>query len=287
MPSRYVIPPADFDAVVDAATARFVAPPGVRDPLRPRGREVHELFWSSEFDLRRALEKDPTLANDLARERWERLATHGIIPAAWIDDPMRVFHGERRTRLDDGAVRYAPQQPFAHPALPADVLVFGSDVQAVILVEALAHEARQRRGLPPSQRPVRWFVDGTQPEPLPVFERERALDALYRSGRSGRSAMLVHRATSLLDRLEPGLRRDVGTTRPWTLRALMLALYESLWNLAATRGLVPRATTSPEGDVRAVGFEGPNPFTPLVDLYRAGYACGSLVRDLELHAMPW
>jgi len=66
-----------------------------------------------------------------AREAWEALATRGIIPAAWVDDPAREY------AVGGGAT-------CAHPPTTGACVLLASDVPGVLRAEALADEALAR-----------------------------------------------------------------------------------------------------------------------------------------------
>lgn len=77
-----------------------------------------------------------------ARAAWEALATAGVIPLEWVDDPARAFVDV--ARLADGRPRVplVAAWPFvrSHPPTVAAAVALASDPRAVATAEAIARE---------------------------------------------------------------------------------------------------------------------------------------------------
>lgn len=109
-----------------------------------------------------------------ARSCWEALASHGVIPMAWVDDDARGF--ALRTR--DGESRRAP-----FPPLPQAALSLAADPEGVLAAEAIAREIAARFGMP-RERVCWFFQPGNRaahnvyrlPEPHPEGVREQLVE---------------------------------------------------------------------------------------------------------------
>ncbi|WP_394828110.1 hypothetical protein [Pendulispora albinea] len=82
---------------------------------------------------------------------WAALASHGVIPASWLDDPRRHFRLARRSRVKARCTRRlnehstcTPSSVGTYPDCAEDAVAIASDAQGVEAAEALAREAMIR-----------------------------------------------------------------------------------------------------------------------------------------------
>lgn len=186
-----------------------------------------------------------------AREAWERLAARGVIPEAWVDNPVRRFF-----RGMNG-----PPEPF--PQNVACCVPMASDVAGIERCELLAREAASRLapwGVAPVES-VLWRIDRESAAAVV----KRPLDAVLRALRG-----LVLTAA---ERDEAKRPRIAGVVRSAVLVTACneAAECESLWNAGASAKLSVAARGEPHALTSAN-----NPFTPLLDIWALGYVPLSL-----------
>jgi len=83
------------------------------------------------MSLRAAEAREAVAGRRAARDAWEALATRGLIPAGWVDDPAREY------AVGGGA-------PSPHPPSASACVLLASDAPNVLRAEALADEALAR-----------------------------------------------------------------------------------------------------------------------------------------------
>ncbi|MDB4929062.1 MAG: hypothetical protein JWM10_1546 [Myxococcaceae bacterium] len=170
---------------------------------------------------------------------WEALATRGLVPDAWIDDPTRRFHGGGRA-----------------PATMTEAVLLASDAEGIAAAEALARETALRLGPwlqrgPP--RTVRWrlvdwslFLSDRWRDHLVEAPGGAAVGALLRSAVGAAGAAMTYRRPSLTAAgVEVAESPNVFRELAESVASIVSAA--ELWSAA------------------------PDPFAPLLTLWARGY----------------
>jgi hypothetical protein len=168
-----------------------------------------------------------------AREAWDSLAARGVIPSDWQNQKGRVF-------------KEAEGQLFPHPPTVDACLALASDPSGIEAAESLAAEVRARLapwGAPLPARIAWRVIDPTRLAPTkePPLERVRA--ALF----ADRLALAEYNRA--FNRARPAFK---GGHYPSRGSALFHFAADAAW--------------------RVVRHTQPNPFEPLLSLWRLGYA---------------
>lgn len=216
------------------------------------------------------------------RAAWKQLATAGVIPGGWVEDPRRAFARE----IDEPMVRGYAAQP--HPPTLAMCVALASDVPGVLAAEMLAREAVARLapwGVPQPQRATWRLVDVAVVPPSYAYDHpwflNRPTSALVRNGSRGwvttRSEMPraawgnAHETARLL-------RGDWKTQGAAGRRVAPAREYAGARITAV--GDAPRALWKTR--LRDL----PNPFEPVVGVWETGYALHEITEQAAVLVAP-
>jgi hypothetical protein len=181
----------------------------------------------------------PSPARWSVPQLWEALATRGLIPDAWIDDPTRRFHGGCRT-----------------PGTLTEAVLLAADAEGIAVAEALARETVQR--LAPwleraPSRTVRWrLLDWS------LFLSDRWRDHLVDGPGGGAIGALMAAAVAAAG-VEMTYRRPSLTAAGVEVAESPNVFRELTESVASIVSAADQWTTAPD------------PFAPLLTLWARGY----------------
>jgi hypothetical protein len=212
-----------------------------------------------------------------ARKAWEQLAARGIIPQNWVDAPHRWFRWHQR-HLD--------------PKNATQAIILAANVPQVLTVEALGWEVASRLkpfGLPTPKRVFWKFVERADPESTPPPHEpwlgfyQLLFESRVNATPNADQDLEIERCTQEHMRA----LRDFAMKKPKMRDMFFLAHLEDLWNIASRYDW--KISNSPAlfldgnrflpGDLVGRSFaELSNPFSPLVTIWRLGFACAGFMR---------
>lgn len=263
---------------------------GLFRPALPRLKEAlscvasHRLYQE---DLRWELSRLEGRKND-GRIAWEQLAARGLIPMSWVDAQERWFRWQYR--------RFDPKDA-------AQAVLLASCAEQVVTAEALAHEVASRLlcfGIPAPKR-VFWRLANrsTQDNPEeapPVYQPwmgfyQLLFESRLNASRSEQQDALI----SLYVEEYMSALRTFGARHPLLRDVFFVALLEQFWELASASGwllsnsptlFIDETRFLPDKLVGTPFSRLPNPFSPLLSIWRLGFGCTGFAKGCIVLLCP-